>query len=207
MIIGPEYQKPHPGGPMSVQDYLWLDQSTPDAKYEYLDGVARLMSGGSVGHDKIARNVAHFIEEHFFSGPCSAFGSDVQVLIGLKPNGKEHYVYPDATVSCDVSDRQYDNKLIRSPRVVVEVLSPSTEPFDKGVKPKIYQACPTIQEIVLISQFTRHVVVYRRGKEEGAPWSYVSYDTGATVELNSVDVCLSMDEIYRGINFDKPLAE
>ncbi len=207
MTINPEYQMPHPGGPMPVQDYLRLDQSTPDAKYEYLDGVARLMSGGSVDHDRIAYNMRGALDQHFFSGPCTAFGSEVQVLIGLKPNGKEHYVYPDATVSCDVADRRRGNKLIRSPRVVVEVLSPSTEPFDRGVKLKIYQACPTIQEIVLVSQFAPHVLVYRRGKEEDDPWSYVFYGPGATVELNSVDVYLSMDEIYRGIDFDEPLAE
>ena len=67
---------------MSIEDYLSLDQSARNAKYEYLDGIARLMSGGSVAHDKIARNVAHFIEEQFLSGPCTVFGSDVQVLVG-----------------------------------------------------------------------------------------------------------------------------
>ncbi len=180
-----------PGGPMSVEDYLRLDWSTPNAKYEYLDGVARLMSGGSVGHDRIARNVAHFIEEHFF----------------LKANGKENYVYPDATVSCDVSDRRRDNKLIRSPRIVVEVLFPSTEPVDRGKKLKAYQACESIQEIVLISQFARHVEVYRRGEEDETSWSYVIYGPDETVELSSVDVFLTIDEIYRGINFDEELLE
>lgn len=144
--------EPHPGGPMSVEDYLQLERDAVDAKYEYVDGIARLMSGGSVGHDRIARNVAHFTEEHFLSGPCTAFGSDVQVLIGLKPNGRKHYVYSDATVSCDVSDRRRGNKLIRSPRIVVEVLSPSTELLDRGAKLDAYKACPSIQEILLEHQ-------------------------------------------------------
>ncbi|MBA2287874.1 MAG: hypothetical protein H0W02_20565 [Ktedonobacteraceae bacterium] len=87
------------------------------------------------------------------------------------------------------------------------MLSPATEFLERGVKLKGYQACPTIQEIVLVSQFAPHVLAYRRGKEENAPWSYVFYGPGATIELNSVDVYLSMDEIYRGINFDEPLAE
>jgi Uma2 family endonuclease len=197
----------NPGGSMSVEEYLRLDRYTANAKYEYLDGAARLMSGGSVGHDRIARNVAHFIDEHFRSGPCTVFGSDVQVLIGLKSNDKENYVYPDATVSCDVSDRRRDNKLIRSPRVVVEVLSPSTEPVDRGKKLEAYQACVSIQEIMLVSQFARHVEIYRRSEEDETIWNYVLYRSDETVELTCVDVFLTMDEIYRGIDFDEPLLE
>ena len=205
-IIDPQRTEPHPGGPMSVDEYLQLEESTPDARYEYIDGVARLMSGGSVGHDRIARNISHFTEEHFLSGPCTAFGSDVQVLIGIKPNGKELYVYPDATVSCDVSDRRRGNKLIRSPRIVCEVLSPSTEPLDRGTKLEAYKACPSIQEILLISQFAQHVEIYRRGEDE-TTWSHSFYGPGSMVRLTSVDVHLSMDEIYKGINFDEPLLE
>lgn len=206
MTIDPQYQMPHPGGPMSVQDYLRLDQSTLDAKYEYLDGVARLVSGSSVGHSRIAHTMCVALDQHFSSRRCIVVSSNVQVLISL-PHDQQYYVYPDATVSCDVADRRRGTSLIRSPRVVVEVLSPSTEPFDRGIKLKIYQACLTIQEIVLVSQFAPHVVVYRRGKEEDDPWSYIFYGPGATVELNSVDVYLSLDEIYRGIDFDEPLAE
>jgi len=206
MVTNPKRTEPHPGGPMSVEDYLELDSNAIDAKYEYLDGVARLMSGGSVGHDRIARNVASDIEENFLSGPCTAFGSDVQVLIGLKPNGKEQYVYPDVTVSCDVADRRRDNTLIRSARLVVEVLSPSTEKIDRGPKLEAYKKYPTMAEIVLINQFMQSVEVYRRGEEETS-WSYSFYGPGSTVELTSVDVYLSMDEIYKGINFDEPLMD
>ena len=206
MAIDPQHMETHPVGPMSVEDYLQLERNALDAKYEYVDGVARLMSGGSVGHDQIAFNVRVAIGVNFRSGPCSMFGSDVQVLIGLKPNGKEHYVYPDATVSCDVADRRRGNKLIRSPRSVVEVLSPSTEPLDRGAKLEAYKACPTIQEILLISQFAQHVEVYRRGEDETA-WSHSFYGPGSMVELTSVDVHLPMDEIYQGIDFNEPLLE
>ncbi len=205
MTTNPQQQEPPQGGPMSVQDYLRLDQSTPNARYEYLDGVARLMSGGSIEHDRIARNIAHFIEEQFLSGPCTVFGSDVQVLIGVKPNGKGHYVYPDATVSCDISDRRRGNKLIRLPRIVIEVLSPGTESTDRGQKLEAYKACSSIQEVVFVSQFAQHIEIYRRSREDETTWNYVLYDPGATVELTCVDVRLSMDEIYKGINFDEPL--
>lgn len=196
-----------PGGPMSEEEYLSLDRSTPYARYEYVDGVARLMSGGSGEHDQISRNVAYAIDLNLLNGPCFVRGSDMQVLVGTKSNGRRHYVYPDVTVSCDVSDRRRGNKLIESPRIVVEVLSPSTERDDRGPKLRAYKMCPSIQEILLISQFAPHVEVYRRNGEDGATWSYSQYGPGESFLLESIDVPLSMDEIYRKINFDEPLLE
>lgn len=206
MASEPVRARPYSGGPMSVEAYFRLEASTRGIRYEYVNGVARLMSGGSVGHDRIARNVAYLLDEHFSSGPCTVFGSDVQVLVGIKASGKTHYVYPDATVSCDVADRRRDNKLIRSPRIVVEVLSPSTEPLDRGEKLTIYKACPTIQEIVLVSQFAPHVEVHRRSEDEQS-WSYALYGVSSTIELTSVDVHIPIDDLYKGINFEEPLEE
>src|SRR5690348_8726321 len=117
MTIDYQRRRPSPGGPMSVEAYLQLDRNTPDAKYEYLDGVARLMSGGSAGHDRIAYNIRAALEENFLSGPCTVFGSDMQTLVGTKSDGRPDY-YPDVTVSCDVADRRRDNQLIQSPRIV-----------------------------------------------------------------------------------------
>jgi len=191
---------------MSVEAYLHLDQRTPDAKYEYLDGVARLMAGGSVGHDRIAYNIRAALEENFLSGPCTVFGPEVQTLVGTKSNGRPDYYYPDVIVSCDVADRRRDNQLIQSPRIVFEVLSPSTEPIDRGRKLKTYKACPSVQEILLVSQFARHVEAYRRG-EDGTTWTYSQYGPDGGVELASVDVYVTMDEIYKRINFDEPLIE
>jgi Uma2 family endonuclease len=208
MSIDPQHpQSPQPGGPMPVEDYFRLDQMAANAKYEYLDGSARYLSGGSVGHDRIARNTASAIEAYFASGSCTVFGSDVQVAIGVKSNGKEGYVYPDATVSCDVADRRRDNKLIRSPRIVIEVLSPSTESMDHGKKLDAYKACSTIQEILLISQFAQHIEIYRRNMSDASLWSYEIYNSGSIVELVSIDVRITMAEIYQGIDFDEPLID
>jgi Uma2 family endonuclease len=198
-------QRLSPGGPMSVEAYLQLDQSTPDAKYEYLDGVARLMAGGSAEHDRIAYNIRAALEENFLSGPCTIFGSDMQTLVGMKSDGRPDYYYPDVTVSCDVADRRRGNKLIQAPRIVVEVLSPSTEHIDRGRKLKTYKAYPSVQEIMLVSQFARHVEVYRRGEDD--TWTYALYGPDGGVELSSVDVAITMDEIYKRINFDEPLID
>jgi Uma2 family endonuclease len=207
MTIDPQQTYLHPGGPMSVEEYLQLDENAPNARYEYMGGVARLMAGGTIEHNRIGRNVTNEIDLNFRSGPCTVFGDNVLVLVGKKSNGREHYVYPDVTVTCDVADRRRGNTLIRSPRIVVEVLSPSTEALDRGAKLEAYKACPTIQEIVLIDQFEQAVEVYRRDEQDDTIWQHVFYGPGSTVELRSVDVFITMDEIYKGINFDEPLME
>ena len=146
-----------PGKKMTEEHYHELERLSPERKYEYIDGIAYMMSGGSVAHDRIAYNARFALDLHFRSRPCTVFGVDVQVFLATKKNGKPHFVYPDATVSCDVADSRADNTLIESPRVVIEVLSPSTESKDRGTKFKAYQNQETIQEIVLISQFAQYV--------------------------------------------------
>lgn len=207
MSIDPQQQDLPRGGPMSVQDYLYLDRSTLDGKYEYLDGVARLKCGEAVAHSQIAFHMCVALHRHVFESPCIVCSSDVQTLVAVKPDGRENYFYPDVTLSCDVADRRRGNKLIRSPRIVVEVLSPGTEAIDRGKKLEAYKACPSIQEIVLISQFAPYVEVYRRNEEDAASWSHAFYTPGSEVELASVDVRISMDDIYKGIDFDEPLME
>lgn len=96
---------------------------------------------------------------------------------------------------------------MQSPRLVVEVLSPSTEKTDRTEKLQVYQACPTIAEIVLVSQFAPYVEIWRRDEEDEATWRYVHYEAGEEVEFASLDVRLSMQDVYRQVNFDEPLLE
>ncbi len=197
---------PGRGKTMTEDDYHELEQLSPDRKYEYIDGVAYLMAGGSVAHDRINRNIGSALDRQLGAGPCTAFGVDVQVLIGTKKSGKAHYVYPDSTVSCDRADRRLDNTLIVSPRLVVEVLSPGTEVRDRGIKWKAYQKCPTIEEIVLVSQFAQYVEVWQRNEEEpedAGSWSYRHYGPGDTVHFASIVADVAIGEFYRGLEFDE----
>ena len=184
---------------MSEAAFHELEHLSPDRKYEYLNGMAYLMSGGSVAHDRITRNVGYALDSQLRSGPCRAFGVDVQVLLGTKKDG--HYAFPDATVSCDVADRRPENTLIESPRVVIEVLSPSTEARDRGVKFKAYQGCPTMQEIVLMSQFAQYVEIWQRDDQDITAWHYRHYGPGEIVEINSIDVQIDIADIYQGLDF------
>ncbi len=202
MVNNPRRAMPQSGERMTVQEYLRLDYTYPDAKYEYQHGMIRLMAGGSKEHDDIAFNVRAALKQQFQSGPCSIQGSDMRVLVA-----EDTYFYPDVTLTCDVADRRRGNKMIRSPRIVVEVLSPSTERADRTDKLEAYQACPSIQEIVLIDQFRPYVEIYRRNEEGSAEWSHIIYESGEEVALESVDVYIPMEEIYQEIDFDDPLME
>ena len=197
---------PSKGKMMTEDAYHELEHLSPDCKYEYIDGIAYMLSGGSVAHDRITRTLG-MRHCQLRSAPCSVFGVDVQVRIGTKRNGKPHYVYPDATVSCDEADRRPDNTLITSLRLVVEVLSPGTEVRDRGIKSKAYQQCPTIQEIVLVSQFAQYVEVWQRNEQEPdnlKGWFYRHYGPGDTIDFASIVVKIEIGEFADpGLDFDE----
>ena len=202
MVNYPQRAIPQTGDHMTVQEYFKLDYTVPNEKYEYQNGMVRLMSGGSSEHSLISGNMYVALSLNFRSGPCTVFNSDMRVQVA-----KGTYFYPDITLSCNVADRRRGTKAIQSPRIVVEVLSPSTERVDRTTKLRAYQQCTTIQEIVLIDQFAPHVEVYRRHEEIETEWSCSVYEEGEEVALHSVDVFISMDEVYHNIDFNEPLVE
>lgn len=113
---------------MSVEEYFQLEENNPDTRYEYLDGYAYMMSGGSANHATISGNIYAILKNLLRGGPCRAYNSDMKVRVSEKL-----YFHPDVTVSCDARDRGTAD-FIQSPRIVVEVLSASTEAYDRGRK-------------------------------------------------------------------------
>jgi Uma2 family endonuclease len=85
--------------------------------------------------------------------------------------------------------------------VVIEVLSPDTEARDRDVKFKAYQGCPTIQEIVLMSQFAQYMEIWQRDDQDIAAWNYRHYGPGEMVEINSIDVQIDIADVYQGLDF------
>lgn len=182
---------------MTVEQYLQLDNSAADAKYEYLDGYAYLLrggpnnlAGGTPIHALISMNVGIALGSQLGEGPCRVYSSDGRVQLAEK-----RYVYPDLTLSCVEQEPGQDN--IQQPRVVVKVLSPSTQDLDRGEKLKAYRACPTIEDILLVSQDEVAVEVYHR---EGKFWKYQVYENGE-VELLSIGVKVPIERLYRGVRF------
>ncbi len=188
-------------GAMSEEEYHELENLSHDRKYEYIDGVAYMMSGGTIEHDRIRRNIDSVLDRNLLSGPCTPFGVDVQVQLGIKKNGKKHYVYPDATISCTERDRRRGNTLVESPKVVIEVLSPGTEARDRGVKFRAYQQCLTVQEIVLVDQYAPYLQVWQRDEQDPTSWHYRHYGPGETVVFASIPLRFEIEELYRGLTF------
>ncbi len=174
---------------VSVEEYLAIDCASADIKYEYMDGQMYAMSGGTIDHAEIAANLFFLLRRCLQGKPCRAFSSDVRVQVA-----KTKYYYPDVTVSCNSEDwQQGTNDIVCTPRLVVEVLSPSTESFDRGKKFRVYQACSSIEEYVLISTTHQMVEIYRR---QGELWAYQQVGPGQQVELVSIGFALPVADLY-----------
>jgi Uma2 family endonuclease len=179
---------------MSVREYLELAERNPDSRYEYLDGYAYMMSGGSADHVTISGNIHTTLRGLLRGGACRAYNSDMKVRVSEK-----RYLHPDVTVTCDARDHGKSD-LIRSPRLVVEVLSPSTEARDRGRKLQCYLACPTIEEYLLVDSRSVRIEVYRKEQKK---WVYYAYEAGDEVELTSLGVSFSVMDAYEDVVFEQ----
>ncbi|MDQ2906352.1 MAG: Uma2 family endonuclease [Chloroflexota bacterium] len=186
MVVDPQRMR------MSVDEYLAYDRAS-EVKHEYGDGEVIALAGGTIAHNDFTVNMVLLLREQLGRrGPCYAYASDLRVLVA-----KNHYFYPDVVVSCDIADRQEGSDIIRTPHLVVEVLSPSTEAKDRGYKLRCYQQCSSIQEYVLVNTHVQRVDIYRR--QAGGTWLYQSYGAGQDVMLDSLDIHFPMTALYGGL--------
>ena len=174
---------------MSVEEYLAMERESLD-RHEYVDGVAYLMAGGTRAHGLISLATASALRLLLLGGPCHVYPSDVRVML---PIGR--YLYPDVSVSCDDRDRG-EGEAISYPRVVVEVLSDSTEAYDRGDKFALYRSCASLEEYVLVNVRRPEFEVWRR-TEDG--WLLRTFGADQAVELASLGVQVSVADIYAGV--------
>lgn len=181
---------------LSVEEYLELDRSSPDVRYEYADGYAYLMSGGTPQHALIIGNfqgeLSRLLRQH--SSRCRAYPADATVRLS-----EEIYVHPDVVVTCDERDLAATSSL-HFPRLVVEVLSPGTERRDRNAKFDWYRACASIEEIVFVRTEHPLVEVYRRHSTQ-QQWILQISAPGEDVELVSLNLEIPVNTIYEDITF------
>ena len=178
---------------MSVDEWRELELNSHDIKHEYIDGQVYAMSGGSLAHGRIGSNAVRTLEDALAAKgkPCDVYNSDVAARLS-----STRYTYPDASVTCDERDRSAPDKTdVQVPRVIVEVLSDSTEAYDRGRKFGLYRACPTVQEYVLVATRYQAVEVYRRTPQGWT--SYQAYGPGDEIELTSLGIHFPMTMLYR----------
>jgi Uma2 family endonuclease len=177
---------------MSVDEWRKLERNSTDVKHEYIDGRVYAMSGGSLAHSSIAINAVRVLQDALrASGKgCYTYNSDVAACLSSK-----RYTYPDTSGTCDERDKPSpDTTEIQAPRVIVEVLSDSTEAYDRGRKLGYYRACPTIEEYVLVASKYQSVEVYRRTQQG---WIYDFYGPEDEIELVSLSVKIVVAVFYR----------
>jgi Uma2 family endonuclease len=172
--------------------FAWEEQQ--EVKHEYFDGEVFAMSGGTQNHGRIAVRLVSLIDNHLGDGDCAVFNSDVRVKI----QESEKYVYPDASVTCDSRDRETP-QYVAYPRLIIEVLSPSTEAYDRGKKFKLYQRSIAFMEYVLVSAEEIEIEVFR--KKDRGKWEMTNYVAGDVIELESINLTFPIEQIYRGIEF------
>jgi Uma2 family endonuclease len=178
---------------MSVEEYFQLEQESTDARYEYIDGYAHMLAGGSADHSTIKQNVLLALKLALRGTPCRVYDADMKARLS-----EERYVLPDASVSCNPHDRGKVTT-IQSPCLIVEVLSPGTEAYDRGRKFHYYQDCRTIEEYVLIDTYRQAVEVFRREKNHF--WTYALFTDGDQVELRSIGIKIPVADVYEDVVF------
>jgi Uma2 family endonuclease len=176
---------------LSVSDYL-AGENDGSAKHEYVAGQLYGMAGATERHNRISLNVASLLDTAL-SDDCAAFSGDFKLRI----DGAEdtRFYYPDIFVSCGASD---DQSYFRKDAVlVVEVLSRTTERYDRFEKFHAYQRLPSLQEYVLIAQEFPKVEVFRRR----SAWVREAFRPEDTITLESINQTLTFEQIYRRVSF------
>lgn len=181
---------------LSPQEYL-AQERRAEFKSEYLRGEVFAMAGASYEHTLIKDNTARKAGNQLEDGPCSVLTSDMRVKVSVTGL----YTYPDIAIVCDepqFEDEVFDTLL--NPRALVEVLSDSTEKYDRGAKFAHYRQIPSLQEYVLIAQ--DQALVERYVRQADGSWLLTVFDNlSQTFAFASVPARIPLTEIYRGVTF------
>lgn len=175
---------------MSYAEYLAAEAKS-DVRHEFLDGQVYALAGGTPEHAALAAAVIGELRNALRGKPCRVYSSDVRVRIeatGLT-------TYPDASVVCgQLETSREDPNAIVNPVVLVEVLSESTEAYDRGAKTQHYRRIPSLREYVLVAQHEPLVEVYRRN-EQGR-FEIIDARPGQQFELTSVGAAIDVSVLY-----------
>jgi Uma2 family endonuclease len=183
-------------------EYLAFEEAN-EWKHEFHEGEILAMSGGSPEHALVTANAIAALNRILSGKPCHVYSADLK--IGVKPGAR--VCYPDASIIC--GPREYDasdpkHYVVTNPRVIVEVLSPTTEGYDRGDKFRHYRNIPSLAEYVLISQYAPIIETFFR--QGDGSWLIAGTYTGldARARLRALDIEIAMSDIYAGVEFPPP---
>lgn len=181
---------------VTPQEYLERERAA-ETKHEYYNGEIFAMSGGSPSHNQISANVSGALWQRLRDRDCIVYSSDQRV----KVSHSGLYTYPDLTVVC--GEGEFDDEVgdtLLNPKVLFEVLSPSTADYDRGGKFKHYRGLPSLQEYVMISQDRPLIEHFVR---DGERWVLTEIDSIAdSLIINALECELPLAEIYLKVRFE-----
>jgi Uma2 family endonuclease len=179
---------------ISEADYL-KEERLATEKHEYFKGEIFAMSGASRYHNRLASNIQGNLFNHLKGKKCKPYGSDMRVHV----QKNTLYTYPDITIVCgkeEYLDNEFDTLL--NPKVIIEILSPSTKDYDRGSKFMLYRGIPSLEEYFLVD--SESVFVERFYKDEVGIWTLKEYKNQSDlVEFSSIQFTLSVEEIYNEV--------
>ncbi|MCL6752259.1 Uma2 family endonuclease [Nostoc sp. CCCryo 231-06] len=180
---------------LTPQEYLQIEEQNP-VKHEYIDGYIYAMAGALDAHVTIAGNLFALLRNHLRGSGCRVYIADMKARI----ESLNRFYYPDVMVTCDQRDQETP-AYKRFPCLIVEVLSNSTEAFDRGDKFADYQTLESLQEYVLINTKRQRVECFRRNEQR--LWILQSYTAeDKSFRLNSVDFEETMATLYEDVVFE-----
>jgi Uma2 family endonuclease len=174
---------------MTVDEYLEFSEKSP-VRYEYINGAVYAMSTPSLAHVRITQELLVALRSHLRGGPCEVF---TQAGLSIRSESDDIFYIPDVMVDCHPERRE--PRFASSPKLIVEVLSPSTKHIDRREKALSYHRIATVEEYVLLSQDEFSVTVQRR---DGAWRPQVYSGPKAVVEFRSVGLSIPLSQIYAG---------
>ena len=181
----------------SFEDYLVAEREAVDQRHEYLDGEVFAMTGASWEHNLITANLLSELHARLKSRPCTVLSNDLRVRIETANAG----TYPDVAVLCE-EPAFYDNRrdTISNPTLLIEVLSPSSEGYDRGGKFACYRTLPSLKQYVLVAQDRIAVDVLTRAEADNR-WVLTAYDQpDRDVAFDAIGCIVPMAEIYAKVN-------
>lgn len=178
----------------TAADYLAWEPAQAE-RHEYIDGEVFAMAGAEDRHVTVSMNIAFALRQHLSGSPCRTFMSDMRLYVAVANS----YFYPDVLVTCSALDLA--SPMVKTePKLIVEVLSPSTAAYDRGLKFSHYRRIASLEEYVVIDLDTRSIDCYRKGAD--GLWVLHPFARGETVSLASVALELGAAQLFAEVPED-----
>jgi Uma2 family endonuclease len=183
---------------ISIEDYLAAEE-TALQKHEYYKGEVFAMAGAGIAHYRIVRNTSTEIDSLLRDKDCELFPSDLRVYI----EANSLFTYPDLTIFCEPINL-YNNRTdtATNPVVIIEVLSKSTQDYDRGSKFKLYRGLPSLNEYILIS--STEVLVEKYTKQADNKWQFTANNIREeSFAIDAIGLFIEVNFLYRGVTFEE----